>query len=135
MLVRLVTRCAHILLSGLAPCVLLGVLLAACVPVPLPTARPATLAATVAAAEPTATSGALAARCVLPTVVPPTPPAEIPGYTQLDPATGLHMTGTPHKLDLLTYRLKVTGKVARPLELSYDDLRCLVKWLIEIRVE
>jgi len=109
---RSFTRSARILLSRLAPSLLLGALLASCVPVPPPTARPATLAATVAAVAPTVEASATAAGCVLPTVVPPTPPAEVPGYTQLDPATGLHMTGTPLKLVLLTYRLKVTGKVA-----------------------
>ena len=37
------------------------------------------------------------------------------------------MTGTPQEIDLASYRLKVTGKVNRPLELTYDDLRCLPK--------
>lgn len=63
--------------------------------------------------------------CDLAPVVAPTPPAQIPGYTQVDPATGLHMTGTPQRIDLATYRLQVTGKVVRPLSLTYDDLRCL----------
>lgn len=57
----------------------------------------------------------------------PTAPAVIPGYTELDPSTGLHMTGTVQYLDLATYRLKVGGKVDRPLSLSYDELRCLPK--------
>jgi DMSO/TMAO reductase YedYZ molybdopterin-dependent catalytic subunit len=57
----------------------------------------------------------------------PTLPAVIPGYTEVDPATGLHMTGTPAVIDLASYRLKVTGKVARELSLSYDDLRRLPK--------
>jgi len=65
--------------------------------------------------------------CVLPTVVAPTPPAEVPGYTQLDPDTGLHMTGKPQQIDLESYRLQVTGKVDHPLSLTYDDLRCLPK--------
>jgi DMSO/TMAO reductase YedYZ molybdopterin-dependent catalytic subunit len=60
-------------------------------------------------------------------VVAPTLPAEIPGYTELDPATGLHMTGTPQVIDLATYRLTVEGKVSNPLSLSYDDLRRLPK--------
>jgi DMSO/TMAO reductase YedYZ molybdopterin-dependent catalytic subunit len=63
--------------------------------------------------------------CVLPTVVVPTLPAEIPSYTQLDRATGLHMTGTPQEIDLNSYRLKVIGKVDYPLVLTYDDLRCM----------
>jgi DMSO/TMAO reductase YedYZ molybdopterin-dependent catalytic subunit len=65
--------------------------------------------------------------CLLPTVVAPTPPAEVPGYTQLDPDTGLHMTGKPQQIDLESYRLQVTGKVDHPLSLTYDDLRCLPK--------
>ncbi len=58
-------------------------------------------------------------------IIVPTPPAEIPGYTELDPATGLHMTGTVPDLDFATYRLEVTGKVEQPLSLTYDELRCL----------
>jgi DMSO/TMAO reductase YedYZ molybdopterin-dependent catalytic subunit len=63
--------------------------------------------------------------CVLEPVVVPTRPAETPGYTQLDPTTGLHMTGTAQQIDLESYRLEVTGKVDHPLSLTYDDLRCL----------
>jgi len=54
-------------------------------------------------------------------------PAHDPGYTRLDPSTGLHVTGKAQLLDLATYRLRVTGKVDRPLELSYDEIRCLPK--------
>jgi DMSO/TMAO reductase YedYZ molybdopterin-dependent catalytic subunit len=81
----------------------------------------------------TATSTPLAAEtptpspCALPPVVVPTMPAEVPGYTQLDPDTGLHMTGKPQQIDLESYRLKITGKVDNPLILTYDDLRCLTK--------
>lgn len=60
-------------------------------------------------------------------VVVPTAPAEIPGYTMLDPSTGLHMTGTVQYIDLTTYHLKVSGKVERPLSLTYNELRCLPK--------
>jgi DMSO/TMAO reductase YedYZ molybdopterin-dependent catalytic subunit len=59
----------------------------------------------------------------LPPVSQPPYPQTIPGYTQLDPETGLHMTGTPIRIDLESYRLKVTGKVDRPLSLTFDDLR------------
>jgi len=78
------------------------------------------VAATPVAARPT---------CELPPVVAPTAPAEVPRYVELDPATNLHMTGTPPEepIDLATYRLKVTGKVDRPLELTYDEVRCLPK--------
>jgi DMSO/TMAO reductase YedYZ molybdopterin-dependent catalytic subunit len=73
---------------------------------------------------------------VTPTVTPvPTPcnpepvvvptPAAVPGYAELDPTTGLHMTGTVPDLDFGTYRLEVTGKVDQPLSLTYDELRCL----------
>ena len=54
-------------------------------------------------------------------------PAVIPGSTQLDETTGLHMTGFVQQSDLATYRLVVTGKVDHPLSLSLDDLRCLEK--------
>lgn len=60
-------------------------------------------------------------------IVVPTLPSEIPGYAQVDPATGLHMTGTPKVIDVESYRLTVSGKVARELSLSYDDLRRLPK--------
>lgn len=63
--------------------------------------------------------------CVLEPIVVPTMPAEIPGYTQKDPATGLHVTGKAQEIDLESYRLEVTGKVNQPLSLSYDDLRCM----------
>jgi DMSO/TMAO reductase YedYZ molybdopterin-dependent catalytic subunit len=70
--------------------------------------------------------------CILPTVIPPTVPAQIPGYTALDPATGLHITGEVEQkkvqtIDLASYRLEVTGQVSHPLSLSYDDLRCMPK--------
>jgi DMSO/TMAO reductase YedYZ molybdopterin-dependent catalytic subunit len=35
------------------------------------------------------------------------------------------MTGTPQRIDLASYRLKVGGKVERPLSLSFDELRRL----------
>jgi DMSO/TMAO reductase YedYZ molybdopterin-dependent catalytic subunit len=60
-------------------------------------------------------------------IVVPTLPDKIPGYTELDPATGLHMTGTPKVIDLASYRLMVDGKVDHQLSLSYDDLRRLPK--------
>ena len=60
-------------------------------------------------------------------VVVPTLPDVIPGYTEVDPATGLHVTGTPIVIDLASYRLKVTGKVTHELSLAYDDLRRLPK--------
>ncbi len=56
-------------------------------------------------------------------IVVPTLPAKIPGYGEVDPATGLHVQGTPKVIDLASYRLKVDGKVTHPLSLSYDDIR------------
>ena len=48
-----------------------------------------------------------------------------PGYTEVEPSTGLHVTGPAQEVDLATYRLKVSGLVDQPLSLSYDDVRCL----------
>ena len=65
--------------------------------------------------------------CPLPTVIRPTPPAVIPRYNQLDETTNLHVTGTMQEIDLAAYRLVVTGTVAHPLSLTYDELRCMPK--------
>ena len=65
------------------------------------------------------------ASCVLPQLVMPPTPAKIPGYTELDPTTGLHVTGTLQQIDIVGYRLEVTGKVSKPLSLTYDELRCM----------
>jgi DMSO/TMAO reductase YedYZ molybdopterin-dependent catalytic subunit len=48
-----------------------------------------------------------------------------PDYLEVDPATGLHITGTPMEVEIATYRLKVTGKVERELSLSYEDILAL----------
>ncbi len=64
--------------------------------------------------------------CGLSPVVAPTP-AEDPGYAQLDPSTGLHVTGSMQLIDPVSYRLRVTGKVDPPLELTYEEIRCLPK--------
>ncbi len=55
----------------------------------------------------------------------PTLPEVIPGYAEVDPATGLHVTGTPQAVDIGSYRLRVTGKVENQLSLTYDELRGL----------
>lgn len=60
-------------------------------------------------------------------IVVPTLPEVIPDYTDVDPATGLHMTGTPQVIDLADYRLKVSGMVTQELSLAYDDLRRMPK--------
>jgi len=61
----------------------------------------------------------------LPAVEQPPWPLTIPGYTELDPDTGLHMTGSPQRISLVDYRLKVTGKVERPQSLGFDEIRRL----------
>lgn len=66
-----------------------------------------------------------ASSCALPPLVEAPAPSEIPGYAQLDPSTGLHVTGTIQQINIESYRLGVTGKVGRPLTLAYDELRCM----------
>lgn len=63
--------------------------------------------------------------CSLAPITVPELPGIIPGYTELDPETGLHVTGNAQRIDLQSYVLEITGKVTRPLSLKYDDLRCL----------
>jgi DMSO/TMAO reductase YedYZ molybdopterin-dependent catalytic subunit len=65
--------------------------------------------------------------CSLARIIAPTEPATIPGYTDLDPATNLHMTGTVQNIDVATFRLSVTGLVDQPLSLTLDELRCMPK--------
>ncbi len=69
-------------------------------------------------------SSALPSCTLRPLVVPPTP-SKIPGYTELDPTTGLHVTAPLQTVDVERYRLEVTGKVNHPLRLAYDELRCM----------
>jgi DMSO/TMAO reductase YedYZ molybdopterin-dependent catalytic subunit len=49
----------------------------------------------------------------------------IPESFDLDPTTGLHVTGTAQEIDLEDYRLVITGTVDYALRLTYDDLRCM----------
>ncbi|NPV87778.1 MAG: molybdopterin-dependent oxidoreductase [Anaerolineae bacterium] len=65
--------------------------------------------------------------CPLTEVVVPTLPALTPGYTDLDPSTGLHVTGGAPQVDLISYRLTISGKVQHPYQLAYDELRCMPK--------
>jgi DMSO/TMAO reductase YedYZ molybdopterin-dependent catalytic subunit len=90
-------------------------------PVPSVTPLPAAPAASATAASSMAAPACQLAPIVVPTAAPD------PGYTQLDPTTGLHMTGTVAEIDVQTYRLLVSGRVDHPLSLSYDDIRCLPK--------
>ena len=91
---------------------------------PVATATPEAAAEASAATPPT---GANLAPCTLEPIVVPTLPDEIPGYTQKDPATGLHVTGKAQEIDLESYQLEVTGEVNHSLSLRYDDLRCMPK--------
>jgi DMSO/TMAO reductase YedYZ molybdopterin-dependent catalytic subunit len=100
---------------------LLTLVLAGCVSLPTPAAPVESTPPAPGTPEPQASP----AHCLLTPITPPVMPTEIPGYTQVDPATGLHMTGTVKQIDLAGYRLKVTGKVDHPLSLAYDELRCL----------
>ena len=63
--------------------------------------------------------------CVLSPLLIPKTPAKIPAYAQLDPTTGLHVTGTMKRLNIRKYRLQVTGEVDNPLSLTINDLRCM----------
>lgn len=65
--------------------------------------------------------------CQLSPIVMPKKPVYVPARAELDPATGLHMTGNVVYLELDSYRLKVTGRVDHPLVLTYDQLRCMPK--------
>ena len=67
------------------------------------------------------------APCSLSPITVPTLPDKIPGYTELDPDTQLHITGTAQVIDLESYSLEITGEVINPLSLKYDDLRCMPK--------
>lgn len=82
---------------------------------------------TTMAPDTTATSVPSPSTSELEPIVVPTLPQETPGYTDVDPATGLHMTGTPQVIDLAEYRLTVTGKVDHELSLTYDEIRSLPK--------
>jgi DMSO/TMAO reductase YedYZ molybdopterin-dependent catalytic subunit len=57
----------------------------------------------------------------------PTLPDKIPGWNELDESIGLHITGHYQVIDPVTYRLKISGSVNNPLELTYDQIRCLPK--------
>jgi len=60
-------------------------------------------------------------------IIMPVLPKVVPGYAGLDRETGLHITGKAPGIDFLKYRLAVSGKVDRPHELTYDELRCMPK--------
>ncbi len=73
-----------------------------------------------------AAEGANPASCSLPVLAIPPTPSKPPGYAELDRTTGLHVTGTmPYRISVSDYRLEVSGEVDKPLNLAYDDLRCM----------
>lgn len=65
--------------------------------------------------------------CQLPTVVAPTAAPTPRGYAGIDQTTGLHITGNASTIELESYRIFVNGLVDNPLELTYDEIRCLPK--------
>ena len=111
-------------------------LLAACT-ARLP-APPAATASAPAGGSPTPSAAPMSpgpvGTCVAPALVAPTP-VPYPGYTQVEPSTGLHVTGPAQLVDLDTYRLEVTGLVDHPLSLRYNDVRCLPKVAALVRLE
>ncbi len=54
---------------------------------------------------------------------PPPAATRTPEYLSL--ADGLHVTGTPVEVNVDSYRLKVAGLVAKPLELRLSEIRAL----------
>jgi len=60
---------------------------------------------------------------VSPAEAPSPAPAKYPEYLSL--VDGLHVTGTPIEVDAATYRLKIGGLVATPMELSLGEIRAL----------
>jgi hypothetical protein len=93
---------------------------------PLPTNTP------ISSPEPTSPvimlrEGFPAGECTMPVILVPTAAPTPRDSTGIDSSTGLHMTGKVNVIDLASYRLMVTGLVDYPLELSYDDIRCLPK--------
>jgi DMSO/TMAO reductase YedYZ molybdopterin-dependent catalytic subunit len=96
---------------------------------PSPAAQRNTATTAELAASPTVNSGTVVSTsvpaCNLIEWVAPARPATTPGYTELDPATGLHMTGIVQEIDLAAYRLEVSGLVDHPLSLTLDELRCM----------
>lgn len=95
-------------------------LLAACSALP---SRP-TVGGPDAAPDATPTPAGLGRTCAVGPIVRPTS-VPYPGYTQMEPSTGLHVTGPAQEIDPATYRLKVIGLVGQPLSLTCDELRCL----------
>ena len=102
------------------------VVLAACAPLPAATPQSAGAQGPVLTRPPTPTALDAAGSCPTTPVVAPTP-VPYPGYTEVEPSTGLHVTGEAKLIEIADYRLKIDGKVERPLSLTYEEIVCLPK--------
>ena len=80
------------------------------------------------------TEGGQARTCMLPPVVAPTT-VPYPGYTEIEPSTGLHVTAQAKEMNLAAYRLKVTGKVEHALSLTHEEVRCLPRTQAHVSLE
>ncbi|MEM5773847.1 MAG: molybdopterin-dependent oxidoreductase [Anaerolineaceae bacterium] len=98
---------------------LLGLLLAAC------TGEAVTSPQTAPAGQTTRAAVQPPAGCTLEPLLVPTLLPDPPGYALPDKSIGLHVTGRAQEIDPQSYRLKVTGLVEQPLELTLDELRCM----------
>ncbi len=107
----------------------LALLAAACAPIPTP---PSPASSPAAPPTPAPTPSA-ACRANLGRVIPPTA-IPYPGYVQVEPSTGLHVTAPPQVIDPAAYRLEIKGKVAREVSLTFDDIRCLPKVSAEAEI-
>ena len=56
-----------------------------------------------------------------------------PAYLSL--VDGLHVTGTPIEVDAGTYRLRVNGRVQKPLSLNLDEVRALPRQRLSFALE
>lgn len=104
------------------------------VPTASPTLTPTVNPTVTPTATPTAGLDAILPDCGLAPIVAPTSAAN-PGDLELDPSTGLHMTGSPIRVDVTNYRLLVTGLVDHPLSLTYDNLRCMPRVTARLDLE
>jgi len=108
-------------------------------PTPEPTMTPReptppSLTATLAAPDPTPAL-ALPTSCPLQPLVAPTRPAAASRTDMFDPSTGLHVTGNDVVvLDPVAYRLRISGLVDDPHELTLDELRCMRKVTARVKL-
>jgi DMSO/TMAO reductase YedYZ molybdopterin-dependent catalytic subunit len=103
-------------------------------PTVAPTASPTLTPTFAPTATPTAGLDSILPDCGLAPIAVPTS-AVNPGDLEIDPSTGLHMTGRPVRVDVTNYRLRVTGLVDHPLSLTYDNLRCMPKVTARLDLE